>query len=55
MNAPLPPIRHERLRIGGQTVATERTFEVHYPYTGEVIATVPQASVADVKRAFAVA
>ena len=55
MNAPLPPIRHERLRIGGQTVATDRTFEVHYPYTGEVVATVPMASVADVKRAFAVA
>jgi putative phosphonoacetaldehyde dehydrogenase len=55
MNAPLPPVRHERLRIAGQTVATERTFEVHYPYTGEVIATVPKATVADVKRAFAVA
>jgi aldehyde dehydrogenase (NAD+) len=55
MSAPLPPARHERLRIAGEKVAAERSFEVRYPYTGEVIATAPKATVDDVRRAIAVA
>jgi phosphonoacetaldehyde dehydrogenase len=55
MNAPLPPVRHERLRIAGEKVAGERSFEVRYPYTGEVVATVPKATVDDVRRAIGVA
>ncbi len=55
MNAPTNPLRHETLRIAGERVPTERSFEVRYPYTGEVIATVPKATVDDVRRAIATA
>jgi phosphonoacetaldehyde dehydrogenase len=55
MNAPKVPFRTETLRIAGEKVAAERSIEVHYPYTGEVIGTVPKASVADVRRAIAAA
>ena len=45
------PVRTESLRIAGEKVAGDRHFEVRYPYTGEVVAVVPSASVADVRRA----
>jgi phosphonoacetaldehyde dehydrogenase len=48
------PIR-EGLRIGGETIHRDRVIEVRYPYTGEVIATVPKATVEDVRRAFHIA
>jgi aldehyde dehydrogenase (NAD+) len=54
MNAPVPPVRHEHLRLAGEKIDTGRSFEVRYPYTGEVVATVPLASVDDVRRAIAV-
>ncbi len=44
--------RHEGLRIAGEVLRRERTLDVRYPWTGEVVATVPLASVEDVKRAF---
>ena len=37
-------IRHEALRIAGEKVYRDEVIEVTYPYTGEVIATVPKAS-----------
>jgi len=43
------------MRIAGEKVHTERVIEVRYPYTGEVVATVPKASVEDVRRAFRIA
>ena len=43
--------RREAMRIAGEQVHTDRVIEIRYPYTGEVIATVPKASVADVQRA----
>ena len=55
MNAPLGRIRNESLRIAGERVVTERSFEVRYPYTGEVIATVPSATIDDVRRAIGAA
>jgi putative phosphonoacetaldehyde dehydrogenase len=55
MDAPLPSVRHERLRIAGEKVAAERSFEVRYPYTGEVIALAPKATVDDVRRAIEIA
>jgi putative phosphonoacetaldehyde dehydrogenase len=55
MNAPKGPVRTESLRIAGEKVASERHFEVRYPYTGEVVAAVPNASVQDVRRAIDVA
>lgn len=54
MNA-MPAIRHEPLRIAGEKIERAQTFEVRYPYTGEVIAKVSKASVADVRRALAIA
>ncbi|HYC10886.1 MAG TPA: phosphonoacetaldehyde dehydrogenase [Steroidobacteraceae bacterium] len=48
-------VRHETLRIGGARVATERSSEVFNPYTRALIGTVARASVADVRRAIALA
>ena len=45
----------EAMRIAGEKVYTDRVIEIRYPYTGEVVATVPKASVDDVRRAFRVA
>ncbi|MBL0144159.1 MAG: phosphonoacetaldehyde dehydrogenase [Betaproteobacteria bacterium] len=50
-----PRFRAEALRIGGERVARDRVIEVRNPYTGEVVGTVPRASVEDVRRAFAIA
>jgi len=55
MNAPASSVRTESLRIAGEKVACARSFEVRYPYTGEVVATVPKATVDDVRRAFSIA
>src|SRR5688572_17012892 len=48
-------VRREALRIAGEKVQRDRVLEVRYPYTGEVIATVPKATVEDVRRAFRIA
>jgi aldehyde dehydrogenase (NAD+) len=48
------PLR-EGLRIGGEKLYRERVIEVRYPYTGELIATVPKATIDDVKRALRIA
>ena len=47
--------RREAMRIAGEKVHRDRVIEVRYPFTGEVIATVPKATVEDVRRAFQVA
>ena len=47
--------QREAMRIAGEKVHTDRTIDIRYPYTGEVIATVPKASVEDVRRAFKIA
>ena len=49
------PVRTESLRIAGEKVAGNRHFEVRYPYTGEVVAIVPNASIHDVRRAIDIA
>jgi len=48
-------VMHEALRIAGDKVRRDRVIEVRFPYTGEVVATVPKATVEDVKRAFRIA
>ena len=48
------PLR-EALRIAGEKVHRDRVIEVRFPYTGEIVATVPKATVEDVKRAFRIA
>ncbi|MEW5880302.1 MAG: phosphonoacetaldehyde dehydrogenase [Pseudomonadota bacterium] len=55
MNAPTAPVRREALRIAGRMVDGERSFEVRYPYTGAVVATVPLATVAQVREALRIA
>ena len=35
------PIKIEAMRIGGKKVSTDRVVNVHYPYTNEIIGTVP--------------
>jgi putative phosphonoacetaldehyde dehydrogenase len=49
------PIHHEALRIAGERVYRDEVIEVTYPYTGEVIATVPKATLEDVRRAYRIA
>ena len=50
-----PTFRAEGLRIGGERVMRDRVIEVRNPFTGEVVGTVPKATVEDVRRAFAIA
>ena len=47
------PVLAESMRIAGERVGSARTLDVHNPYTGEVVGTVPRASVDDIRRAFA--
>jgi putative phosphonoacetaldehyde dehydrogenase len=49
------PPRKEGIRIAGETFERDEAIEVLNPYTNRVVATVPQASVADVRRAFEIA
>jgi putative phosphonoacetaldehyde dehydrogenase len=53
-SAPRELIR-EALRIAGEKVARDRIIEVRHPYSGQVVGTVPKASVEDVKRALRIA
>src|SRR5450755_4880301 len=46
---------HEALRIAGERVSRDRIIEVRHPYSGELIGTVPKATVDDVKRALKIA
>lgn len=45
----------EALRIGGQRVTRDRIIEVHNPFTGDCIGTVPKAGISDVRQAFEIA
>ncbi len=47
--------RREAMRIAGEKVQRDRVIEVRFPYTGAVVATVPKATVEDVRRAFRIA
>jgi putative phosphonoacetaldehyde dehydrogenase len=42
---------HESLRIAGEKVPRDRVMEVHHPYDGALVGTVPKATLEDVKRA----
>jgi aldehyde dehydrogenase (NAD+) len=48
-------VLHEKMRIAGKPVGGERMIEVHNPYTGALVGTVPDASVEDVRRALSIA
>ncbi len=51
----LTNVRHEKMRIGGELVDNPGRIEVTYPFTGEVIGTVPMGSLKDVRKAFDIA
>src|SRR5216684_418165 len=53
-SAPREPIR-ESLRIAGEKVPRDRVIEVHHPYSGVLVGTVPKATLDDVKRALQIA
>ncbi|MEQ8354930.1 MAG: phosphonoacetaldehyde dehydrogenase [Kiloniellaceae bacterium] len=47
--------RHEPMRIAGRKVEAEGVIEVRYPYTDEVIGTVPAGNAAQAREAFEIA
>ncbi|NNE79313.1 MAG: phosphonoacetaldehyde dehydrogenase [Silicimonas sp.] len=55
MNTEISNIRHDAMRIGGEKVTTDAKIEVRYPYTNEVVGTVPAGDASHVKRAFEIA
>jgi aldehyde dehydrogenase (NAD+) len=60
MMTELKDVRHgsllrAKMRIAGEEVGGERTIDVHNPYTGALVGTVPKATVAEVQRAIAIA
>ncbi|MCL6285218.1 phosphonoacetaldehyde dehydrogenase [Ruegeria sp. 2012CJ41-6] len=48
-------IRNEGMRIGGEVVFTDDVVPVHYPYTDEVVGTVPAGTAEHARRAFEIA
>ena len=48
-------IRHESMRIAGKKIDTEETIEVEYPFTGEIIGTVPMGKAEHAKNALDIA
>ena len=48
-------IIHQPMRIAGKKIETEKTINVHYPYTNEVIGTVPAGSAQHAKDAINIA
>jgi len=52
---PTRQLIRESMRIGGKTVATDDVVPVHYPYTNEVIGTVPAGRAEHAAEAFAIA
>ncbi len=48
-------VLREKMRIAGVKVGHDRVIEVHNPYTGALVGTVPKAGVDDIQHAFAVA
>ena len=45
-------VRREAMRIAGQSIANDRVIEVRNPWNGNLVGTVPKATVAEVRRAF---
>lgn len=48
-------VRREKMRIAGELVGTDHEIEVRYPYTGEVIGTVPAGRPEHARKAFEIA
>ena len=48
-------IKHQSMRIAGKKVDAEKNINVHYPYTNEIIGTVPAGSAKHAKQALEIA
>ncbi|MGA0371528.1 MAG: phosphonoacetaldehyde dehydrogenase [Paracoccaceae bacterium] len=48
-------IRHDAMRIRGEKIKTDAVVDVRYPYTNEVIGTVPAGTAEHVRKAFEIA
>lgn len=48
-------VLYESLRIAGEKVSRDRVIEVKHPYNGKIVATVPKATLDDVRRALRIA
>ncbi|WP_164660127.1 phosphonoacetaldehyde dehydrogenase [Tropicibacter sp. Alg240-R139] len=48
-------LRHEGMRIGGEVVFTNVTLPVHFPFTNEIVGTVPAGQAEHAVRAFEIA
>ena len=55
MNQSAHKVRHDAMRIGGEKVNTTDVIEVRYPFTDEVIGTVPAGNAEHAQRAFEIA
>ena len=55
MNVQRTDVRREAMRIGGRKVTTDDVVEVRYPYTDEVIGTVPAGQAEHAREAFEIA
>ncbi|MCC0031272.1 MAG: phosphonoacetaldehyde dehydrogenase [Brucellaceae bacterium] len=55
MNIATQTVRHDAMRIGGEKVTTKDVVEVLYPYTDQVIGTVPAGTAEHARRAFEIA
>jgi len=55
MNKSTTELRKEAMRIGGEKVHSNDIIEVRYPYTNEVIGTVPAGNAEHARRAFEIA
>jgi aldehyde dehydrogenase (NAD+) len=48
-------VLHAAMRIGGELVGGPRTLDVHNPFTGAIVGTVPKATIEEIRRAYAIA
>jgi putative phosphonoacetaldehyde dehydrogenase len=55
MSGKAKTVRHDAMRINGEKITTKDVVEVRYPYTDEVIGTVPAGTAEHAARAFEVA
>ena len=52
MNLTTPILRQEKMRIAGELVGSDRVIEVRNPYNGQVVGTVPKASIEQLRAAY---
>jgi aldehyde dehydrogenase (NAD+) len=52
MNLATPIPREEKMRIAGELIGGDRAIEVRNPYNGQVVGTVPKASIEQLRAAY---